>query len=118
MATVFNDGVLPYGTVVLVINGVNYETNDFDWNETLSASIKRKNHLAVPSGAVYIEGDQEGTATLQLETASTAIPAQFSTFQHTPRSTAYTFVILTVGTPMSQEAEKVVAITFVRVRNP
>jgi hypothetical protein len=104
----FNDGVLPYGTVVLEINGVSYETNDFDWNEPLGTTIERKNHIAIPTGAVYIAGFQEGTAS----------PEQFETFEHTPRSTAYTFVITSVGTPMSQEAEKVVAITFRRVYNP
>lgn len=118
MPDYYNDGNLPYGSVILTINGVNYETDDFDYNEPLSATLERTSSVNLPNGAVYIAGFREGTATLQLATAATAIPAQFSTFSTAIRGVSTLFVITTVGTPRAKDALHTVAITFRKVVNP
>ena len=74
MAAEFNDGAIPYASVVLNINSVNYVAENVTITRPLK-SIKRMNELGEPSGSVGVADFVEGSATLQCATTNTVVPS-------------------------------------------
>lgn len=108
MADFYNDGSLPYGSVVLTINSVTYVAENITTTIPLGTTIERRDEIGEPSGQVLVKGFETGSATLQLATGSTATPAQFETFTHNSK----TYIITEVSEPMQQDGENKVNISF------
>ncbi len=106
-----NDGSVPYGSRVLTINTVTYVAEQIEVRRPTFV-IERRNQLNQPSGQVIDDDFVAGTATLQLATGATAIPANGMTFSTTFEAAAETFIISEVGQPEEQGAEKKVTISF------
>lgn len=119
MALPFNDGTVPFGSRVLTINAVTYVAENFEVSEP-TFKVERRDEINAPNGQ-YIGPDFiNGSATLQLATSSTAIPALGDTFATKPRAADVantTFAISEVGIPEEQGAIKKVPIKFVKKYN-
>jgi hypothetical protein len=107
MALPYIDNSVPYGSVVLVINTVDYVADDITITKSTKV-IERTNEVDEPSGQVIIEGFETGSATLQLATSATAIPAIGDTFTYS----TVTYVVSEVGVPKSKGDYTKINISF------
>lgn len=113
MAT-YNDGNVPYGSVVVTIGGTPYVAESVTTTEP-STIIERMDEDGDPSGQVIIPGFVNGSAVLQLATTSTLCPTVGATFTLTrPGTPASTIgcVISEVGEALAQNDAKKVNINF------
>lgn len=114
MGLPFNDGTVPFGSRVLTINSVTYVAENFEVKEP-TFNVERRNEINQPNGQ-YIDADFiTGSATLQLATSSTAIPANGDTFATKPRAadvSTTTFVLTEIGIPEEQGGIKKVPVQF------
>lgn len=74
MAATYNDGSIPYGSVVLNVNSVNYVAENVTITRPIK-QIKRMNEAGEPTGSVGVADFVEGSATLQSATTNTAEPS-------------------------------------------
>src|SRR6266705_2040293 len=102
MPLVFNDGNIPFGSVVVTINSVDYVAEEIDFDEK-STAIYRRDEINVPNGGVYIQDLVKGKMTLQLASNDTAIPENQSTTSIPFRGTPKSFVITNVTQPLKQD---------------
>lgn len=102
-----NDGSVYYGSVVLTINAVTYVADDFEITYPTKI-IERTNEFDEPEAQVAVPGFVTGSATLQLETSSTAVPTVGQTFTHN----AVDYFISEVGAPQSKADYCKVRISF------
>lgn len=107
MSTLINDGNVAQGSRDLVIGGVTFPTDDFSW-DTDSKEILKTDKNDVPTGRMVIKQGTSGTATLQLPTPATAVPAWGATFS-TTEGTCY---ISRVGRREAKGAFTVVPVSF------
>jgi len=107
MAAIYNPDTVPYGSVKLTINMVEYIADDLTVTYSTKV-IERTNELDEPLGQVLYKGWDTGSATLQLATAATAIPAVGDTFTYN----SITWVINEVGTPLSKADYTKITISF------
>lgn len=111
MSTSKNDGAIPYGSIVLTINSITYVADSFSISRP-SKTIERTNETDLPSGQVSYDGFVTGSATLQLASGSTAIPAMYDTFTTSVSGTSETFYIDSVTQPLEKAGERKVNINF------
>lgn len=119
MSAIYNDGQLPYGSRLLIITGSApgscvAETIEFTLATT---ALRRTDQLGNPSGQVLIKDWTTGTATLQLATTNSQVPATGDTFSTVRSGSAERFVITNVGQPESSTTDKKVTISFCEVIN-
>jgi len=107
MASLYNDGSIPYGSVVLTINAVTYIAENFSIDRP-TAQIDRRNELNEPTGSVGIAEFVTGSATLQMAASATATPPLGNTFAHESE----TFYITQVGQVLAQGDAKKFTISF------
>jgi hypothetical protein len=106
----YNPANIPYGHESdLTIGGVTYvpEASDLKYP---SSDISRKDKKGKPASFLLRDDIITGTVTLQLETASTAIPTTGDTFTYDFGKGTKTFVITNVGTPKGQNMDWKVSI--------
>jgi hypothetical protein len=107
-----NDGGLVFGSQVVTIDSVAYVAENISIDAP-STIIEQKDEYGVPSGQVIVEGFVTGTATLQLASSATALPAIGDAFQITTvGGAAVYFLISQVGQSFSQDAETKVNVSF------
>lgn len=118
-AAVFNDGNLPYGSRIIQLTGSGNGTYVAENIEITrpTTQLPRSNELGNPNGAVYIRTWNTGTATLQLATTASVVPAVGNTFATTWSGSAERFVITQVGQPESSTTDKKVNISFTEIIN-
>jgi hypothetical protein len=102
---------LPYGSRVVTVSAVGYIANSFSTSESLQI-IERKDTLGAPNGAIGIRQPITGSATLQLATASTAIPQSGDEFGASVTGTSITFFITERSLPEDQAGFKTVTVSF------
>jgi hypothetical protein len=102
MPLVFNDGSIPFGSQVVLINSVEFVAEEIDFEEK-STAIYRRNEINVPNGGVYIQDLIKGKMTLQLASNDTPIPENQSLVTMDFRGTPRQFVITNVSQPMKQD---------------
>jgi len=107
MALYKTTSTLPFGSRVLTIATVTYIAQNFR-TRAGSAVVERQDEEGEPNGAVGVPEARDGSATLQLATATTAIPALFAEFTED----TFTYFITEVGTPEEQRGFKTVEISF------
>jgi hypothetical protein len=98
---------LPFGSRVLTIATVSYVAQTFR-TRSGSSVVERQTEDGEPNGAVGVPEADDGSATLQLATATTAIPARFAEFTED----TITYFITEVGKPEEQRGFKTVEISF------
>jgi hypothetical protein len=107
-----NDGGLVFGSQVVTIDAVAYVAENISIDAP-STVIEQKDEYGVPSGQVIVEGFVTGTATLQLASSATVLPAIGDAFQITTiGGTAVYFLVSQVGQAFSQDAETKCNISF------
>lgn len=102
---------LPYGSRVVTVASIGYIANSFTTSQPLNV-IERQNELGAPNGAVGIRQPITGSASLQLASTATAIPASGDEFSASIAGTAITFFITDRGLPEEQAGFKTVDISF------
>lgn len=112
MADRVNDGSVQFGSRSLTINNVAYATDDFSF-ETTTSEIIRTDENEVPSGRVTFKGTTSGSATLQLASASTVIPAFGAQFTEDVGLATSIWTITNVGRTESKGGETKVPVSFV-----
>lgn len=68
------DGTHKYGSIVLTIDAITYVAENFETSQPSNA-VEVTNENGEPAGQVIVPGFVTGSATLQLATAATALPA-------------------------------------------
>lgn len=111
MSTSKNDGAIPYGSIVITINSVTYIADSFSISRP-SKTIERTSEVDLPTGQISYDGFVTGSATLQLASDSTAIPAMYQTFTSSVSGSSETFYIDSVTQPLEKGGEKKINITF------
>ncbi len=106
---VIDGGVVGFSRV-LTIAAVTYATDDFKFDTPTGVQFDRTSHVSILTGAVYVKGKMTGSATLQLASSSTALPAWGATFVETEG----TFIITQVGEAQTKSGETKVPITFAK----
>ena len=109
MSQAWNDGALPISTPTLTIGGITYFAEQFDIRQP-SGMYVRRNADNEPAGSFGWKEAATGTATLQLATSSTAIPAVGATFVNN----TITYIITEVGAPQVLGQEHKITISFIR----
>ncbi len=117
MPLVYNDGNVPFGSVVVVIAGTSYPAEDVEPEEK-SSSILRRNEVNVPNGAVHIKDLIKAKMTLQLPSITTPIPQLLDVVSFTFRGSPKTFVITDVGQPLKQDQIHKLKLELTEVLNP
>lgn len=107
MSTVYQDGTHKYGSVVLTINSVAYVGENFSTNAP-SSVVEVTDEMGLPSGQVIVPGFGDGSATLQLATASTALPERGDTF----KESTVDYIVSEVGEARTQNEISKVNISF------
>ena len=102
---------LPWGSRVLTIATVEYVAENVTFDAS-SFVFERQSALGAPNGAVAVAEAITGSATLQLATDTTAIPARGAEFTETVHGSSRTFFLTQVGQPEASRAFKTVAIQF------
>lgn len=98
----YNDGNIPYGSVVSTIAGTSYVLEEVDFDDPVT-SIVRKNEINIPNGAVYIPDLVKFTATAQLASALTPIPTVCQVITLSYRGVSTDFIVTKVGQPRKQD---------------
>lgn len=98
---------LPFGSEVLSIDSVEYIAENLRLSQP-SVTAERQDQVGGPNGFALNKAAKTGTATLQLATASTAIPQVGHQFT---RATI-DYVLTDVGEEQSQNGFKTVPISF------
>jgi hypothetical protein len=117
---VYNDGSLPYGSRLIQLTGSvtgAYVAESIEVTRP-TTQIQRLDEIGEPNSAVYIRNWATGTATLQLATTASLIPANGCTFAVSFDLTPEIFVITQVGQPETSTTDKKITITFSEVINP
>ncbi len=97
----YNDGSVPFGAQVVTIGTTPYVAENVTYTEP-STVIERRDEDGDPSGQVVVAGFGSGSATLQLATTLTVIPAVGATFTLTRNGGA---TAATVGAVITEVAE-------------
>lgn len=79
MADLYNSGTIGHSSVVLTIDEVTYIAEDVSINDPTNR-IERNDEANNFDGLILTQGAVTGSATLQLATATTALPAKGETF--------------------------------------
>ena len=96
LPSIILDGVMPYGTTPITINGVTYIVDDNSLTPNWTTA-EDQTSSGGPGRARYTKGRWEGTMTLQLATGATAYPPSGATFTYpVPNEGNLTFVVLNV----------------------
>lgn len=128
MPTVFNDGVIPYGSRLVGLTGSLGESVGWYVAESISVTrptiaVHRSNELGEPVAAVYIQDWVTGDMTLQLPNTGSRIPVPGFTFRAgftgSLAANGYDekFVINSVSQPESNTTDKKVTCQFTKVIN-
>lgn len=107
MATILNDNSVVGNSRAITISAVVYIAKNFRFNTT-SNEILRLDQNGTPNGRKLTLGPTEGSATLQLATTSTALPAIFTSFTESEG----TFYLSEVGEEQESAGETFVSVTF------
>jgi hypothetical protein len=100
---------LPFGSEVWTIDSVNYIAETIRVTQG-SVLAERQDELGGPNGFALNKAAKTGTATLQLATATTAIPVVGHTFTRAADSTDY--VLTEVGEERSQNGIPTLPVSF------
>jgi hypothetical protein len=117
MPLTFNDGNIPFGSVVVTINATEYVAEDIDFEEK-STAIYRRNEINVPNGGVYIQDLVKGKMTLQLASNDTPIPEGQSQVTIPFRGTPKLFVITNISQPLKQDQIHKIKMEITEILNP
>ena len=112
------DGTLPFGSRVLTIGGVTYIADNVDVTRP-SKVVRNTDENDEPDGAVYVPDFVTGSATLQLASSATAIPALHAEFTTTMSSGVgvETFILTEIGQPETKDGLKKVRVSFAKKYN-
>lgn len=110
MPDIVHDGGVVGFSRLLTIAAVTYATDDFKFDTPTGVQFDRTNQKSVLTGAEYVKGKITGSATLQLATSATAVPAWGATFTETEG----TFIITQVGRAETKNGETKVPISFAK----
>jgi len=115
MPDLYNSGTIGHGSMVLTIETVAYIAENITPNDAANRT-DRNDEKGNHSGFVMTQGPVTGSATLQLETASTAIPEKGDTFKADffRKDTEATYIIESVSPAFAQGETHKVSITFVK----
>jgi hypothetical protein len=102
MPDYYNDGNIPFGSIVVTIGGVTGVAEDLEVEQP-STSIVRRNEINVPNGAVHIKDLIKVTMTLQLASVSTAVPTRFSIATFSLGGVSKSYILTKVGQPVKQD---------------
>ncbi len=94
----YNDNNVPFGTQVITIGATAYVAENTSLNVPTQI-IERRNEVGDPNGQVIIEQFNEGSATIQMATTLTVMPAIGATFTLTRQAGS------TIGCVISQVSE-------------
>jgi len=119
-----NDGGIPYGSQVLTLlatttatSGTTYIADNIDFTDP-SKEINRTNQLDEPSGSVNYDDFQRGTATLQLATTTTPLPAKGAVAQITVGvAETFWFFVYDRSAPKAKGEDHKCNVTFKRLYN-
>lgn len=95
MSDLYNINNIPHGTAILTINAVAYKTDDLNISNPTEQLGRKEVTGEDSTDLVVIAGRPTGTATLQLATTTTVIPAAGLTFSHTLRTGASRLYVIT-----------------------
>lgn len=105
-----SDGGMVFGSqiVTTTTGGVAYIAEDIQVTDP-SSRKERLNEVGVPNGAIYIDQAMTMDCTLQLATATTALPVKYDLLPIKPHpistSTAISFIISEIGQAFKQDDE-------------
>ena len=102
MADTYVDNGLPFGSILVTINGHDYEFENFT-PKYPTRKIEREDHIGVPNGFALIKGFTTATATVQLDTEATTRLTVGDTFTHDYGRGDQTWVIGEVDDPLPQK---------------
>jgi hypothetical protein len=119
MPQVFNDGNIPFGSVLVQISGFSgdWVAEEIEFEEK-STAIYRRNEINVPNGGVYIQDLIKGKMTLQLRTANEPIPEGQSAVTMDFRGSQKQFVITNVSRPLKQDQIHKMKMEITEILNP
>ncbi len=119
MPLVFNDGNIPFGSVLVQISGFSgdWVAEEIDFEEK-STAIYRRNEINVPNGGVYIQDLIKGKMTLQLRTAGEAIPEGQTQVTMNFRGSPKQFVITNLSQPFKQDQIHKLKMEITEILNP
>src|SRR5438552_13655355 len=119
MPLVFNDGSIPFGSVLVQISGFSgdYVAEEIEFEEK-STAIYRRNEINVPNGGVYISDLVKGKMTLQLGSNSTPVPEGQTRVTMTFRGAPTQFVITNVSAPQKQDQIHKLKMEITEILNP
>lgn len=116
MPDLYNPNNIPHGTAIITINSVAYKANDINITEPTKQLGREEVTGEDSDDMVLVAARRTGTATLQLATGSTAIPAAGMTFVYAFRASANrTWLITEVGTASTIAGIKTLSISFADV---
>ncbi len=103
-------GGLPYGSRILMINGVAYIADNFNITRP-TQQLSRKSQIGAPNGFRLLADRKTATASLQLEVDSTAIPGRGLEFDGEAADEVAKWVIIEVSPAEVSDGLKTVAIS-------
>ena len=110
---IINNALIPINGHVLTIATVTYIVDEGSVEYGRDHNVRRDQNNE-PSGHWGNTEVPTGSATVQLATTTTAIPADDAKFTHTVRSTNEKWVVWSVGVPITKGEDSKVTIEFKR----
>src|SRR5215467_15217090 len=116
-SAIYNDNSVPFGSRSEIIGGIGYILEDINLTSP-TKTIERPNQIGEPNGFVLVQQLPTGSAVVQIPTSSSNQPHVGDTFTDTFfGSTAETWVVSQVGTPISYGSYRKVNISLVMAHN-
>lgn len=116
MPNTLNDGNIPFGSQVVSVGSGSYVAEEIEF-EQKATSIIRRDEQNIPNGAVHIRDLVKGKMTLQLESATSAIPEILSTASLTFLGATKTFAVTSVSQPQKQDEIHKIKVEFTELLN-
>jgi len=119
MPLTFNDGNIPFGSILVQISGFtgDWVAEDIDFEEK-STTIIRRNEVNVPNGAVHIQDLIKGKMTLQLREVGEAIPEGQTRVTMNFRGSPKDWVITNLSQPFKQDQIHKLKMEITEILNP
>ncbi len=114
-----NDGVLVFGTQLITIGTlVGLIADDIDLDDP-TAILTRKDNVGQPAAEVLMDEVMNGTATIQMPSATVVLPAKGTYFTLTDvTGTVLHFKVVKFGRKYGNDKETKIPLTFRKAFNP
>lgn len=106
-----NDADVVYGSSVLTIATIPFETNDIKLDPEIS-EIMRTSSKNIGNGRVVVLTNRKGSATLMYPSSAVPAPVFGAAFTYNADGVAYTCTVGKVGHARTKAGEAVIAIDF------